>query len=132
MLSGPALIPLFFIFLSEGEDEQTTNTSTTPPPPDLPVAADTAHSQLFDELLSAESPITASSEAEWFLPLFARRFALLPDSATCRASAQSLAVACLAKLALSGSGERKPPLAFFQPMRSPDVKISGGENNTPT
>uniref|UniRef100_A0A5K3F9L1 Non-specific serine/threonine protein kinase n=6 Tax=Mesocestoides corti TaxID=53468 RepID=A0A5K3F9L1_MESCO len=70
----------------------------------------------FDELLSTGSEALVTS-VEWFLPLFARRFCLLPGTQqSSRTSAQSLAVSCLAKLTLS-----LPPRAFFEPLRPVDA-----------
>ncbi|EUB56129.1 zinc finger protein [Echinococcus granulosus] len=59
-----------------------------------------------------ENEIVATSSLHSFLGLFAHRFGLLSGAQlTARAAAQSLAVACLAKLSLT-----LPPELFFEPL----------------
>lgn len=63
-----------------------------------------------------ESGIFGTSSMHGCLGLFAERFGLIPGTKiSARASAQSLAVACLAKLTLT-----LPPKVFFEPLRHED------------
>ncbi|CDS43612.1 huntingtin [Echinococcus multilocularis] len=88
-------------------------TSSTPaqreteaPPSDLPL--DAPDGPEFED----ENEIVATSSLHSFLGLFAHRFGLLSGAQlTARAAAQSLAVACLAKLSLT-----LPPELFFEPL----------------
>lgn len=74
-----------------------------------------------------DNEIFAISSMHCCLGLFAERFGLLPGSKlTARASAQSLAVACLAKLTLT-----LPPDVFFEPLQIDDNEdvTTGSKSN---
>ncbi|KAM7533681.1 hypothetical protein Aperf_G00000124080 [Anoplocephala perfoliata] len=70
-----------------------------------------------------ESGVFATSSMHSWLGVFVQRFGLLPDSTmSARASAQSLAVACLAKLMLI-----LPPEVFFEPLQNVTEAVTGVE-----
>lgn len=77
-----------------------------------------------------ENEILTTSSMHSFLGLFAHQFGLLSGApSTARAAAQSLAVACLAKLSLT-----LPPGLFFEPLQATSQPSGeeGGEAKTVT